>query len=41
MFEGNGAQTGVDLSKLVEVSLFAARRIGSEPISPLAKMGRA
>jgi hydroxymethylglutaryl-CoA lyase len=38
MLEGMGVETGVDLSKLVEVSLFATRSLGRDPISRLAKV---
>ena len=36
MLEGAGVRTGVDLSKLVEISLFATQSLGRNPMSHLA-----
>ena len=38
MLSGVGIDTGVDLAKIVEVSLFATRSLGRDPMSHLAKV---
>ena len=38
MLEGMGVETGVDLSTLIEVSLFASQSLGRDPSSHLAKI---
>ena len=38
MMEGMGVETGVDLGKLVEASLFAVQSVGRKPASHLAKV---
>jgi isopropylmalate/homocitrate/citramalate synthase len=38
MLAGIGIETGIDLAQIVEVSLFATRSLGRDPISHLAKV---